>query len=346
MKYDLGVIVPVCGRFKERLEDFKRYGLVNIKDRKVLVNLILSNETLEGLDSGWDRNISVNVVKSDCPNHVSNIYKFYAQMDPENIDCRWLARVDDDSCTDIDGLISNLDEFYEWTGDFYLGASLQNFSVVLDGNEGELYPEYSHILENYKRISRALKNEVECGILSAAALKKILSNKPSLDLLKFRTRLHGGYGDCVLAIASSMAKIYPVDCPFLTHLPILSDFSMVGGNLNHIHLISRHSEGENFYWERATDDQFILLTKIVDGVVSELERSLVGSKFLLETDDSLKTYEFRDKHMIRAKFESNPFMWMEHEGFVYVFNGNEMIHKLTIDAEGDLRGGRVTLKKI
>ena len=302
MEYDLSVVVPVCGKFKERLEDFKRYGLVNIGERRVLLNLLLSNENVEGIESGWHKNIKVNVVKSECPNYVSNIYRFYAGIDPDKIDYKWLMRVDDDSCTDIDGLSSNLDEFYDWRESFYLSASPTEFRAALDGDEGNIYPEYSHLLGNYERVARLLQNEIESGIVSASALKKILSNESSSRLIKFRARLYGGYGDCLTAIAAAMAKVYPINCPFITHLPLLESFSLVGGPLNHIHMISRQTEGENFTWDRASNEQFILLTKIVDKNPTESEKSLIGSKFLLDTKDTLKTYEFGGNHLLKAKF--------------------------------------------
>ena len=346
MKYDLGVVVPVCGRFKERLEDFKRYGLVNIGERRVLLNLLLTNENIDGIESGWHKNIEVNVVKSECPCYVANIYRFYAMLDPENIGYRWLMKVDDDSCTDIDGLVSNLDEFYDCRENFYLAALPNQFRAALDGDEGGLYHDYSHLLFNYRRIAPLLRNEIESSIISAAALKKILTNEASSNLIKFRSRLHGGYGDCVIAIAAAMAKVYPVDCPFVTHLPLLEDFSIVGGTLNHIHLIARHIEGEHFEWDRASNERFILLTKIIDKNPTKSENYLIGGKFLLDTDDTLKTYEFGDNYLMKAKFEDHPFMWMEHNELIHVFNRNELIHKFSVNADGNLSDGKIVLKKI
>jgi len=346
MKYDLGVVVPVCGKFKERLEDFKRYGLVNIGERRVLLNLLLSNENVDGIESGWHKNIEVNVVKSECPNYVSNIYRFYAMLDPENIGYKWLMKVDDDSCTDIDGLVSNLDEFYDWNENFYLGTSITEFRTALDGDEGDLYSEYSHLLGRYRRLAKSLKSEIESSVISASALKTMLTNEQSSKLIKFRSRLHGGYGDCVIPVAAALSKVYPIDCPFMTHLPLLENFSLVGGTLNHIHMIARHIEGENFTWDRASNEQFILLTKIIDRNPTKSENSLIGGKFLLDTNDTLKTYEFGDDHLLKAKFEDHPFMWMEHNGLIHVFNRNELIHKFSVDADGNLSDGRIVLKRI
>ena len=341
----MGVVVPVCGRFKQRIEDFKKYGLVNTGERKVLLNLLLSNEDLSGIESGWDKNIDVNVVKSECPNYVSNIYRFYAQIDPEKIEYKWLMRVDDDSCTDIDGLASNLEEFYDWRENLYLGSSLQNFSITLEGKEGELYPEYSHALGNYERISRLLKNEVECGIISASALAKILNNEQSSRLIKFRARFYGGYGDCVTALAAAMAKVHPIDCPFISHLPSLDNFSLAGGILNHIHMISRNTDGENFTWDRASNEQFVLLTKIIEKKPTETEKMLEGSRFLLDTSDALTTYKFKPGYLLNAKFEDHNFMWMEHNKLIHVFNRNELIHRFSMGTDGTLSDGRTGMSE-
>lgn len=338
--------MSVCGRFKERLDDFKRYGLVNIGHRKILLNLILSNDVILDIESGWHENIEINVIQNECEDYVSNTYRFYAELNPENIRYKWLVRLDDDSTTDIDGLVSNLEEFYDHRENFYLGTSLQNFGLSLQGREGSAYHIYSHVLGNYERISRILKTEIEFSVVSSSALKKILTNEHSLKLIRSRARVHGGHLDCVMALASAVAKLYPVEFPFSSHLPLLENFSLVGGTLNHIHMISRKREGENFQWERASAEQFLLLTKIVDGNLTEIETALLGSKFLLDTREALTTYEFKENYILKSRTEDYPFMWMENDGFIFVLNGNTILHKFSLNDAGNLTDGKLVLKRI
>lgn len=343
MDYDLNIVLPVCSKFRERLEDFKRYGIVNTGGRRVLLSLLLSNETLAGLQDGWNTGIETEVIHSEVPDHVSNLYRFFATMD---VRARWTMRVDDDSCTDVDGLLNNLDKFYDPDAESYLGTSLKDFGNLIHSREGELYPQYSHLLGDYKIISKRMKVEMECCVVSHAAMKRIRSNKPSMDLLRGRSRFYGGYGDCVLAISSAMAKVFPVDCPFLTHLPLVDEFSVAGGALNHIHLVSRVRSGENFHsWDRASPENYILLTKIVDDNPSPLEKSVGGSRFLFEDQTSLRTYDF-ERHRLKIKFEERDRMWMEHEGKIVVLLGNEVVHRFEVMEDNSLSDGNITLKKI
>lgn len=341
MTYDLEVIVPVCSRFAQRIEDFKRYGLVNIKNRKVLVNTIASNENIEGIDEGWPKGVDVNFIKSDCPDHISNLYKFYVNLNPDALKAKWLIRLDDDSCTDVDGLLSNLDLFYDWTDKHYLG-DLNDFAWAV--RVGEVYDEYKHLLGEYEKVAMLLKNEIECGVISHGGLVHILNNEKAMSLLRHRSELRGGHGDCVVALAAALAKFYPTNCPFITHHPLIDEFSLFGGVKNHIHLIARSKEGENF--PKAEAHCFTIITKVVDNNPTEMEKKIAGSRFLIETEDDLKIYEFNSNYGVKVKFEDHIFNWMEYDGSLVILDRGNIVSRISIQENGDLLDGETVLRKI
>lgn len=329
--FDLDVVIPVCGKFRQRIEDFKRYGLVNHKGRSVRVNLVVSDEKVEGLEVGWGGNFTVRVVENDSPEYVANLYRFYLSINPSAPESRWLVRLDDDSCTDVDGLLSNLDKFYGHEAPFYLG-DLHPLQNALNGYEGQVYQQYKSFLGDYERFGHLMRSEVECGVMSMGAMSKVMSNPDSKRLIERRASLQGGYGDCVVALASAMAGVYPIDCPFITHQPLLHEFSLFGGVRNHVHMISRLSEGENF-WNRASMESFFLLTKVVDNSPTDIESRLFGKRMLLENDSAVRIFEFRANYTARVKPDNKQINWYEQDGSVIILDAGSVTNR--IRAEGD-----------
>lgn len=358
MKYDLEVIVPICNKYKERICFFRTYGLLNIRDRKVLVNFITSDENID-LES-WNDNIDINIVKNDSKNYVKNIFSFYLNKNPEKIESRWIIKLDDDSSTDVDGLVSRLDEFYDCEKDYYLAASL-NGEI---GDEIYVINEYLDLIKSYRscfsnfksnafnkndKIESYLNHEIECCVISKSALKKILENKESIDFLKFRTQIseEHGYGvtDCALAYASSLAKIYPIDCPFLTHHAFLHEYSAVkpNGLRNHIHLLA--DIGDNF--ERSKYS-FFVVKKILDNNYSEKEKKIKNCTFLFETDDYVDLFTFDEGHFLKMKSDQRSKYWLEIKDKIFVIDAEsqELIYELELDEKGNLFNSDLFLKKI
>jgi hypothetical protein len=341
--YDLEILVPFSSKTLGRVDNFKRFGLVNMADRRVRLNAVLSHDEIADIESGWHGNVTLNIVSSDNPCHVSNLYRFYAEMDAESLDSRWFARLDDDTCTDVDGLVSNLDLMYDWESPFHLGE-LNGFSDALAAREGLLYPQYRHLLGEYERLAPFLKNEIECGITSRAGLARTLGNESSRRLLEFRAGLEGGYGDCVFAIAAVMAGVHPIDCPFLTHEPLVHEFSTLDGIYNHIHMIA--AKGENFSSSRrASSLAMQLLIKSILKAPSEMERAVMGSRYLLETAKELNVFEFRPNYSLKIKFERRTRGWFELDGEIVVVDDGSEEHRFSLDENGDLVG-KVTLRRL
>jgi hypothetical protein len=333
--FDLDVIVPLCGKFLQRIEDFKRYGLVNQGKRKVRVNVVLSGESIEGLDKGWAGDFSVRVVENESPEYVANLYGFYLTIDPGKQDSRWLIRLDDDSCTDVDGLVSNLDRFYGHDSAVYLG-DLHPLQNALNGFEGHVYQQYKHLLGDCEPFGNLLMTEVECGVMNSAAVSKVLSDASARRLLERRASLRGGYGDCVVSLAAYLAGVRPLSCPFITHNPLVHDFSLLGGVRNHVHMVARRPEGENF-WTRAPIEVFTLLTKAVEGSPTEFEKALAGRRVLVERDDSIRILDFQEGHRARLKLDHRLFNWYESDGELVVLDGDSVFERMGVSEDGSLR---------
>jgi hypothetical protein len=346
MIYDLEIVLPMTGRIPQRVMDFKKYGLVNIKDKKVLVNIVVSNnEKIKGITEGWPDGVDVRIIEGKQPNFVPNVYGFFADLEEDKFDSRWIMKMDDDSCTDVNGLVSNLDRFYDSNGLYYLVATLRRFESC-HGSEHDVFATYNQILGDYCSVIPLLTHEIECCVVSNAAIKKILSTKVSKQLLEKRREVHGGATDVALAFAACLAKVYPIDCPFLTHEPLIHEFSLLKGIRNHIHLISRDEQGENFAgWERCSKEAFNLLLKVIEGENSEIEKQVMGGRYLFETEDSLKTYKFLEGNIVIVKFD-HPFNWYENDGILFVLNKGETIHRLKQDEQGDLRECDFVLTRI
>jgi hypothetical protein len=321
VKYDLEIVLSVCSKYSERIEDFKKYGLLNIRDKKVFLNILLSNEDIKDIEVGWPTEIEIKVIRKNSDDFIKNLYDFIFNLNPKEMESRWFMRVDDDSSTDVYGLIENLDKFYDYKSPYYLASGPSKFDAA--NMENYVLDNYISELKHYKEIINNLFHEIECCVISNFALCKIFENENSMNLLKKRSETEGsGATDVVLAFASSMAKIYPLDCPFLTPWPLISNFSLIGGIKNHIHLISRNGSGENFQDHSETSElRFLFFTKIVGG----LQKSeLIGKQFLLETEHELKLYKFEKDFRLKVKFSSDS-NWFEHEEFVYVVEDENFI---------------------
>lgn len=316
----------------QRIDDFKKYGLLNIGDCSVRVNILVSGENIEGLEEGWGRVKEVKVVQNESPEYVANLYRFYLSVNPSDPDCRWLIRVDDDSCTDVSGLIENLDRFYGSDREFCLG-DLHPLRNALNGSEGEVYREYSSLLGEYERFSSLMSVEIECGVMSRAALTRVLSDKRSRDLIEKRASLPGGYGDCVVALASAMARVYPIGCPFLSHEPLLHEFSLLGGVRNHIHMISRGPDAENFS-HRVSPESFDLLVKVAESSPTELENRLAGKRLLLENETEMRILELGQGYRARMKLSGSRFNWYEREKELIVLEDGSLFAKFTPSEDG------------
>lgn len=259
--YDIEFVLPVAGnekRWLQRLEDFKKFGLHNINKSKALVTILPGTHEIEDLDKGWP--CDFRIVRTKYDHAAQKIYEFfsnYKETDIKNI--RWTCRLDDDSMTNVDKLVSDLDLNYDHERDYYLVCDfnfdskvyknvLENFGCkhwFIGGMTNErIRDEFGDASGNKKF---ELAHEWEAAVISQKTMERIYEDDKNRNLLKKMSEKVGGYGDHGLACAARRVKVHPTDCAFMTAHPAIEEFSVFGGRFHHIHYVHR---GNKDVWNK------------------------------------------------------------------------------------------------
>ncbi len=246
--FDLEVLVPVHpeGRWLERLEMFRRFGLLNIGRARVRVVLLAG--TFEVEEGDWDGVEQVIVLNGESDHPARKIYASYHAMTLRDLgSARWFLRVDDDSVTDVGGLLSHLDGSCDWREPHHLIGHLCS----------EVNPAYEKMLRQVGAghllcpRGRALaSHEWEVSLTSQPAMLRALSHPQARELLSQAADYEGGFGDRCLALCHRLAGLFPEPASFLSSFEHLDDFSLWGGGLFHIHYLSPDKPSE---WARFMD---------------------------------------------------------------------------------------------
>ena len=236
-QYDLELILPVCNKnqYGRRLADFKKYGLLNIKDKKVRVDLLVGPEKFrENPKEGWPSGVDVTVVVEKQTPETAKIYNYLSTWTAEDaLRSRWFAKFDDDSINDLSHLVDMLDLEYDHQREYYIVTEFRHEQHKYEDN---LLRKMG--FERWFRQRNPLWHELEGSVASQAAMKRIVENKTAMKFMKERSKILEGYSDYCLACAARICKIYPSDAYFLSKDPQIGQFSMLGGHLAHIHTIS------------------------------------------------------------------------------------------------------------
>ncbi len=245
--FDLEVLVPVHpeGRWLERLEMFRRFGLLNIGQSRVRVVLLAG--TFEVSAADWAGVEQVIVLNGPSNHPARKIYSAYRAMTlRDTMSARWFLRVDDDSVTDVGGLLAHLDACCSWREPHHLAGHLCP----------SVHPAYQEMLREVeaRRLlspeGEALAgHEWEVSVTSQAAMLRALSYPQARELLCLASNYEGGFGDQCLALCCRLAGMFPATVPFLSPFEHLDQFSLWGG-LFHIHYLSPDNVG---LWARFMD---------------------------------------------------------------------------------------------
>ena len=247
MQYDLEIALPISmdRRYSQRLMDFKKLGVLNVNNRKVIVKLLVGDETPpKDALTGWPENVVVEVESGPYRHVASKIGHYYATRTEENAhSARWFAKVDDDSLNDIDGFVTNLDNEFDCEREYYIVTELRD---DLESAETAVLKRqgYGRWLDIPKK--RTVYHEWEANVISHAAMLRMVQNPASIAFLKERAAMQEGFGDHMLAVAAKIAKIYPSDAFFMTQHALPHHFSLFGGPFNHIHGIA-HDRNEGMF---------------------------------------------------------------------------------------------------
>lgn len=238
--YDLDVLVPLSARDKyaQRLQAFQHHGLLNGKCTSVRLTLLIGEEDRELFENGW--NFPVRIVEGDRGHAAARIYDYYAAMTEEELGAaRWFLRVDDDSVTDVDGLVKWLDSNYNWEECHYLmTVSCCDILPIYRENAARL--GYGHLFPFHSKgkTERSSAHEWEAAVLSQTMMRRIVEQEHCGELFAHCADIEGGFGDHVLALAARMTGFTPAESEVLSQWPEIDNLSLFGGDLFHIHYIA------------------------------------------------------------------------------------------------------------
>lgn len=250
--YDLEIAVPAETNNPEILErfvDFKKWGFQNVNNTKIKLFLLASNDNnLDCLKDGWPSGIDVEPIKTPYKHVAQRIHHYYSEIIKSNT-AHWYMRVDEDSMTDIAGLMENLERLFDPDRDYHINCDIE----ILKENI-----EY-RILSNlgydwwYTHKKTYPPHDYETSVTSNAAIDRIFKNPTARSYFTLRKQFDVGHGDHGLCYAARMTKIHPTVVNFLTKEPCLYDFSSFGGHLNHIHYTGKEQNPCVYAWINSLD---------------------------------------------------------------------------------------------
>jgi hypothetical protein len=295
-KYDIEFILPVSNKdqYRQRLLDFKKIGLLNVQNKKVLVDLLIGPERVKNINDGWPSNVDVKTIPGEHRSETAKIYNFFADLRLEDADrSRWYTKFDDDSVNDVSGLVDHLDLEYDHNRDYYI---VTEFRPEQHKYEDRILHELGYQRWFRPHKMNTLWHELEGSIVSQAGLKRILSNETAVTLMRRRAEIPEGYSDYCLACAARICKIYPSDAYFLSKDPLIGEFSLFGGFLTHLHAIS-HDRNVHAYdlLQRMLAKKMRSSTKMGD----ELHEKIVNQEFVYSREpNSVFMIRLRDDGLI------------------------------------------------
>lgn len=311
--YDIEFVIPISldKKYLQRLEDFKKIGVVNPADRKVLITLLAGNEiqnsTLPDIEEfickGWDEGFTVRIHHGGKVNPATKLYSYFSTM---KVEARWICKFDDDSCNDVDALVTGLDQEFDSERDYYIVAERRSeqhdIERIIAINNG-----FQHwFCHNHKEIW----HEKEGSIVSARCMQRILDDPAAVKMMADRAEVHDGWGDIMLAYAARAVKVRPSDAFFLSANAEISNYTQFGGNRAHIHFVARD----------IIDPQAI---EILMGPDDALPKQFEDSEWLLREDggQSLSILRFKQNYQILSKPKIHKAsFWMLQENVLKIFD--------------------------
>jgi hypothetical protein len=288
---DLEIVLPVCGEahWGQRLANFKRYGLLNPGSYQIrLVLLVYAWEQISGLEKDWPEGYEVEICNCTNDQISAKVCFYYMEWLAKRIEkypSRWYARVDDDSVTDVSGLIDNLDKWYDYKEKFYLATSLVPGQYDIDLNCGVEEAEALRISGQHHLILER-DHEWESCFVSLAAMRRILNDQKAMAYIKQRSLIESGTGDRFFGPAAKIAKVYPMNCPFTTKDAVCNEFSYIGGKYNHIHYIAQDiNEDQYLAFTSALNNIFAMKNNFTD-TESDLYKKLVQEEYAFYSNNN------------------------------------------------------------
>lgn len=241
--YDIEFVIPVCNqdKYSQRLLDLKKFGLLNIGSKKVLLTLLVGTERIPNVQEGWPEGVTVRTYKSNSTQVSAKTYSYFSNYALENIEARWIAKIDDDTVNDVSSLVDFLDLEFDHEREYYI---VTEFRGEQHKYEDDILKELG--FTRWFIPKNILHHELEGSIISQATLKRILINETAVEFMRRRSEVPQGFNDYALACAARICKVYPTDAYFMSRWPVVGDLTLFGGTIAHIHAIS-HDANEHVF---------------------------------------------------------------------------------------------------
>jgi hypothetical protein len=231
--YDLNVIVLIhySGKYRHRVDFFKRFGLHSFAEFAVHVTLVASEG--DGVHSsellhGWPNGVDVTLLEmsSDCP--APKLTGCYFWLRDARICAKWHLRVDDDSITDIAFLLQYAETHY----------AERAIHLMTDPHPQEPEPLFSPILAAYGSNNVSTRHEYESSLTSGCAFENIWNNECAVSFLAEAGQMFSGPGDRTLAMAIHLAGIEAEACPIMSKDFRQAEMSIADGPYAHVHYVN------------------------------------------------------------------------------------------------------------
>jgi len=240
-RYDVNVLVlfHYSGIYRERVNWFKSLGLVNILGRRVHVTAVCSlgdGPAAEEIASGWPAGVDLTILEMQSNQPVPKLNGACLWLQGQHIQAKWLLRVDDDSVTDIDGLLTRQEVSFGGSA-----VHLMNTPSAIPLTDALTQDLSQHLAEEGILLS-SLGNEYEASLTSEAAMRRIYGSDAACRFLRYAGEHFTDPGDKCLAFAARVADVPTATAHGMSHQFQRDGMSIVGGEYMHIHYVDWNDE--------------------------------------------------------------------------------------------------------
>lgn len=328
-------MIPVSDnqKYVQRLQDLLTYGLLNLNKIKVCLTLLPdSGQKIDLPDIQCD----VRVLNFNVNSPTMKVAKYYFEFQINRLNARWYAKIDDDTFTDVESLVKELDKKFNWNNPCYICAQIDNSVHPIE------IQILNQIEQQYLTGPKKFYHEIQGCILSKTCMDLICHSVDCKNYLARRITQAQGYTDQMAGVLTNFVGVYPVDAHFMSSprykRPELASFWSFGGTLAHVHPVARDLQPEFFKCmdhsndlrrKRFENKTILFYTKnITSTLVLHSSGRILGNK---HPNESLWGYDgeylvFFDKHgAVTTRFTND-------EGNVLSgrFKNTDLLHRIEI----------------
>jgi len=223
--------------FQHRIQNFLKYGIHNYEKFKIKMVMLLQENHVSRLEEeikAYEKdNLHFEIMrfKHDEPCHKK--FSYITEKIPERLqDARWFIGIDEDTITDIDALITHLDEDYDWQEKHYVSTEPMNNVQPTEYDLAVMFGK-----QHWYAPNGGPYHEWEICCLSQKSIKTILETSESVKIMNMRKKIIHGWGDHCLGLAAKFAKIYPTGSNLISGTHMICEHKILGGWFIHCHHI-------------------------------------------------------------------------------------------------------------